>query len=210
MFPQIPKDQYLNINSINVRYWQAGSQGTPIILLHGGGSSVAFWLYNINALAEQHRVYAFDMVGSGRSDNPSASYSLSYQAQFIREFMDALNLERTTLVGHSMGGGAALQFALMFPQQLDKLILVNSLGLGREIAFFIRLSTLPFVVQFLRPSRHLKSLTMKQNVYDLTRIPTEWLEDQLNSRYSNSLSWSRKRALAQLAQTNEPIPLKEI
>lgn len=169
-----------------------------VILLHGGGGSIEFWLYNISALAQYHRVYAVDMVGSGRSDKPSASYSLTYQAQFIKDFMGTLGIESATLVGNSMGGGAALQFALMFPQQVNKLVLVDSLGLGKEIALGIRLATLPFVCQLLRPSRRLLVSMLRHNFYNPTLIPKEWLE----IRYPIFVLPDRKQALFALAQMN--------
>jgi pimeloyl-ACP methyl ester carboxylesterase len=194
----LPPDQYVKVGQINTRYWVLGDKGSTVILLHGGGGSVEFWLYNIGALAQYHRVYAVDMVGSGRSDKPSASYSLTYQAQFIKDFMDTLSIESATLVGNSMGGGAALQFAMMFPQQVNKLVLVNTLGLGREIAIGIRLATLPFVCRLLRPSRRLIMSTLKHNFYDLTVIPKEWIE----IRYPVFMLPGRKKALLELARMN--------
>lgn len=195
---QTPQDQYIKVGQINTRYWALGDEGTPVILLHGGGGSIEFWLYNISALAQYHRVYAVDMVGSGRSDKPSVSYSLTYQAQFIKDFMDILSIECATLVGNSMGGGAALQFAMMFPQQVNKLVLVDSLGLGKEIAIGIRLATLPFVGKLLRPSRSMLVPMLKHNFYNPTLIPKEWIE----IRYPIFALPDRKSALLALARMN--------
>lgn len=198
MYTPTPQDQYIKVGSVKTRYWQLGEAGKTVILLHGGGGSVEFWLYNVGALAQHHRVYAVDMVGSGRSDKPPASYSLTYQAQFIKDFMAALSIESTTLIGNSMGGGVALQFALMFPQKVEKLVLVDSLGLGKEIAIAIRLATLPFVVKLLRPSRSMIAPMLKQNFYDSTLIPAEWIE----LRYPIFALPDRKQALLALARTN--------
>jgi len=198
MLVQAPHDQYVKIGSINTRYWKLGENGSTVILLHGGGSSIEFWLYNIGTLAQYHRVYAFDMVGSGRSDKPSATYSLTYQAQFIKDFMDTLSIECASLVGNSMGGGAALQFALMFPQQLEKLVLVDSLGLGKEISLSLRLVTLPLVSRLLRPSRSMIASMLKHNVYNSTLIPQEWIE----IRYQVFVLPGRKKVLMKLARTN--------
>jgi len=194
---QIPVDQYVRVGPINTRYWTIG-MGNPVILLHGGQGSVEFWLYNIGTLATYHCVYALDMVGSGRSDKPQASYSLTYQAQFIKDFMDALGIESATLIGNSMGGGAALQFALLFPQWLNKLVLVDSMGLGREIALGIRLTTLPLLIRLLRPSRRLLAPMLRNNFYDPQTIPAEWVE----LRYPIFALPGRKPALMAMVKTN--------
>jgi 4,5:9,10-diseco-3-hydroxy-5,9,17-trioxoandrosta-1(10),2-diene-4-oate hydrolase len=175
-FTQTPQDQYIKVGRINTRYWTLGDGGKTIILLHGLGSCVETWKYTISALAQRHRVYAVDIVGFGRSDKPSTTYSLAYQAQFIKAFMDALNLKGTSLIGNSMGGGVALQFALLFPKQVEKLVLANSLGLGKEIALTLRLASLPFVSQLFRPSRSSTALVLKQSVYDPSVISDDWVE----------------------------------
>ena len=85
-----PIDQYIQVNGINTRYWQMGDspgerlcqRGSTIILLHGGNGSIEFWLYNIATLAQDHQVYAFDMVGAGKSDCPEVSYALLIKLSF--------------------------------------------------------------------------------------------------------------------------------
>jgi 4,5:9,10-diseco-3-hydroxy-5,9,17-trioxoandrosta-1(10),2-diene-4-oate hydrolase len=195
---KIPQDEYVKVGSVKTRYWRAGDKGSPVILLHGGGGSVEFWLYNIPVLAKHHRVYAFDMVGSGLSDKPSATYCLTYQAQFIKDFMETLGIDRATLIGNSMGGGAALQFALLFPERLHKLVLVDSFGLGREISFGLRLASIPFVVRSLRPNRRIFEPMIRHDFHDPTCIPQEWIE----IRYPIFALPGRQKALEQLARTN--------
>lgn len=173
---QTPQDLYVQVGQINTRYWTSGDKGTTVILLHGIGSCVETWTYNINVLAQHHRVYAVDLVGAGRSDKPPATYSLTYLAQFVLDFMDALSIECACLVGNSLGGGVALQFALNFPQKVEKLVLVNSLGLGKKITFTLRLATLPFVGKLFSPTRSGTALALKQTVYDPKLISDEWVE----------------------------------
>lgn len=173
---QTPPDRYVQVGQIHTRYWTSGDKGTTVILLHGIGSCVETWTYNINVLAQHHRVYAVDLVGAGRSDKPPATYSLTYLAQFVKDFMDALSIEGACLVGNSLGGGVALQFALNFPQKVEKLVLVNSLGLGKEITFTLRLATLPFVGKLFSPTRSGTALALKQTVYDPKLIYDEWVE----------------------------------
>jgi 4,5:9,10-diseco-3-hydroxy-5,9,17-trioxoandrosta-1(10),2-diene-4-oate hydrolase len=176
MLVQTPQDRYVQVGQINTRYWTSGDKGTTVILLHGIGSSVETWAYNISVLAQHHRVYAIDLVGAGRSDKPPATYSLTYLAQFVKDFMDALSIECATVIGNSLGGGVALQFALDFPQKLEKLVLVNSLGLGKEITLTLRLATLPFVGRLFKPTRSGTALALKQSVYDSTLISNDWVE----------------------------------
>ena len=144
-------------------------------MLHGLGSCVETWKYTIGALAQEHQVYAVDMVGAGRSEKPSITYSLADQAQFIKAFMDVLNIRSTSLVGNSMGGGVALKFALLFPQQVEKLVLANAFGLGKEISLTLRLASLPFVSQ-IRPSRSSTAVILKQSVYNPRLITDDWVE----------------------------------
>ena len=176
MLVQTPQDRYVQVGQINTRYWTSGDKGTTVILLHGIGSSVETWAYNISVLAQHHRVYAVDLVGAGRSDKPPATYSLTYLAQFVKDFMDALSIECASLIGNSLGGGVVLEFALNFPGKVEKLVLVNSLGLGKEITLTLRLATLPFVGRLFKPTRSGTALALKQSVYDSTLISNDWVE----------------------------------
>jgi len=176
MLVQTPQDRYVQVNQINTRYWTSGDKGSIVILLHGIGSSVETWMYNISALAQQHCVYAVDLVGAGRSDKPPVTYSLTYLTQFVKGFMDAHSIESACLVGNSLGGAIALQFTLNFPEKVEKLVLVNSLGLGKEITLTLRLATLPFLGKLLKPTRIGTALALKQCVDEPTLISNEWIE----------------------------------
>jgi len=115
-------------------------------------------------------------MGSGYSDKPSISYSLADLAKFVKAFMVTLKLERATLVGNSLGGGVALWFALLFPQQIEKLVLANSLGLGKQIMFVFRLASLPWSSLLFRPSRVSTAFILKQIVHDSAVITDDWVE----------------------------------
>ena len=105
----LPSEQYVKLGSVNTRYWQAGSGGSAVVLLHGIGCSVLEWQANINELARQHRVYALDILGFGLTDKPSnAPANIRGLAKFTLEFMDALGIAQAHLVGNSMGGRIAL------------------------------------------------------------------------------------------------------
>lgn len=194
----LPPDLYLQVNGINTRYWQMGDRGSTIILLHGGNGSIEFWLYNIATLARHHRVYAFDMVGSGKSDRPDASYSLRYQAEFLHGFMAALKIDMATLIGNSMGGGVSLEFTRLYPDRVDKLVLVDSMGFGREISLGIRLITLPAIINLLRPGRWMIPAMLRSNFYDGSQLPPEWIE----FRYPIFAIPGSNRVILQLGRSN--------
>ena len=194
----IPEDRYVRVEGINTRYWQMGDAGISVILLHGGNGSIEFWLYNIAALAQHYRVYAFDMVGSGKSDYPDADYSLTYQAEFLKSFMSALAIESATLIGNSMGGAVSLQFTRSYPDRVDRLVLVDSMGLGKEINFGIRLITLPAIINLLRPSRWMIPAMLRSNFYKGRNLPPEWIE----LRYRVFAIPGRNKVILQLGQSN--------
>jgi pimeloyl-ACP methyl ester carboxylesterase len=198
MFDSLPPDLYIAVNGVRTRYWQMGTQGSPVMLLHGGNGSIEFWLYNMAALAAAHRVYAFDMVGSGRSDYPDGSYSLAYQAEFLAGFMTALDINSATLIGNSMGGAVALEFTRLFPDRVDKLVLVDSMGLGQEISLGIRLITLPAIVSLLRPGRWMIPAMLRSNFYNSQLLPPEWIE----LRYPIFAIPDRNQVILRLGQSN--------
>jgi pimeloyl-ACP methyl ester carboxylesterase len=172
------QDQYVKVGSVNTRYWQAGSSGNTVILLHGGGGYIELWKHNIFELAKHHRVYAFDMVGAGRSDKPHADYTFDFMAQFTRDFMKVLDISKASLIGTSAGGGVALTVALKFSEFVDRLVLVGSAGLGKEINFLLRITTLPGLGRlFSSPSKSGVAMLCKQAVYDPNLITDEIVEE---------------------------------
>lgn len=102
-------------------------QGPPLILIHGFGGSMWQWEYQSSALARDFRVITLDLLGSGFSDKPDLEYRPEEVLRFFRGFMDALQLDRATLVGNSMGAGVALGMALTVPERVDRLILIGGL-----------------------------------------------------------------------------------
>lgn len=118
--------------------------GTQTVLfVHGLMSSAATWAGQVARLAPRHRGIAPDLFGHGQSDKPVGDYSLSAHAASLRDLLDALDIRSVTMVGHSLGGGIALQFAYLFPDRVAALVLVSSGGLGRELNLLLRAATLP-------------------------------------------------------------------
>lgn len=132
------------IHGHRMAYRVAGDPRLPVLLLlHGLTSSSATWEPVMAALGERAHVIAPDLVGHGASDKPRGDYSLGAFAAGIRDLLEKLGHTSATVVGHSLGGGVALQFAYQFPDYTERLGLVSSGGLGREVSWILRAATLP-------------------------------------------------------------------
>jgi pimeloyl-ACP methyl ester carboxylesterase len=125
-----------------VSYVKAGS-GPLLLLIHGIAGSVENWQEVIEPLAQRHTVVAPSLPGHGRSAPGAGDYSLGALAAGLRDLLVALGYERATLVGHSLGGGIAMQFAYQFPEITERLALVSSGGLGPEVSAILRAAALP-------------------------------------------------------------------
>jgi pimeloyl-ACP methyl ester carboxylesterase len=134
--------RHLTLHGDRVAYRQAGS-GPVLLLVHGITSSSVTWERVFPYLARRFTVIAADLAGHGESAKPRGDYSLGAHAAGLRDLLVALGHERATLVGHSLGGGIALQFSYQFPERCDRLVLVDSGGLGREVSWLLRAATLP-------------------------------------------------------------------
>jgi pimeloyl-ACP methyl ester carboxylesterase len=181
----MPQDRYIKIGNINTRYWAEGDKGSNVILIHGLGASADIWMHNISAIASGYRVYAPDLVGFGRSDKPDVKYSPSYMAVFINDFMTALDIENACLMGLSLGGGVALQYILQFASNVQRLVLVDSAGLGREMPLAMRLATVPVIGELmLSPSRAGMAFVLKQLVHDPAVITDDLIDLYVELNFS--------------------------
>ena len=125
-----------------VTYVEAGS-GPVLLLIHGMAGNIGNWQKVIAALARHHTVVAADLPGHGASAPGAGDYSLGALAAGLRDLLVVLGHERATLVGHSLGGGIAMQFAYQFPEITERLVLVSSGGLGPEVSPVLRAAALP-------------------------------------------------------------------
>ena len=138
----------IKVDGLDVNYYIAG-QGEPLVVIHGGGGDARTWSHNIEELSMYYTVYAPDLPGYGASQPLAGNYFIPELAKFIDSFSNNLGIDRFHLVGHSLGGGVALNYALEFPHKIKKLVLVSSLCLGREIAFWVRLLSIPAFLRSL-------------------------------------------------------------
>jgi pimeloyl-ACP methyl ester carboxylesterase len=140
--PQLGRYEEIELHGHTVGF-QAAGDGPLLVLLHGITSTSAAWRDVMPRLAERYTVIAPDMVGHGRSAKPRGDYSLGAYAAGVRDLLGVLGFERGTVVGHSLGGGIAMQFAYLFPEYVERMALISSGGLGREVHPLLRAATLP-------------------------------------------------------------------
>lgn len=145
---------YVEMHGERRAYRQAGSGGEVVLLLHGMAGSSDTWQDIIPLLALRYRVIAPDLLGHGLSDKPRSDYSLGAFAASLRDLLDELDVPRVTLVGHSLGGGVAIQFLYQHPEYCRRLVLVSSGGLGPDVGWILRLLAAPgaeLVLPFVAP-----------------------------------------------------------
>lgn len=130
--------------------YRTGGNGAVVLLIHGMAGSSSTWKHVMPALSEKFTVVAPDLLGHGRSDKEQDDYSLGAFASLLRDLLVALGHERATVVGQSLGGGIAMQLAYQYPERCERLVLVGSGGLGREVNRVLPLLTLPGADTLLR------------------------------------------------------------
>jgi len=142
------RQQTLTLHGHSIVYVQKGS-GPVLLLIHGMAGASDTWRSVIDSLADHATVLAVDLPGHGSSSLGGGDYSLGSLAAFLRDVLMALGHERVTLVGHSLGGGIAMQFSYQFPEMTERLVLVSSGGLGLEVNPVLRAASLPGANLFL-------------------------------------------------------------
>ncbi|SOD70477.1 pimeloyl-ACP methyl ester carboxylesterase [Jatrophihabitans sp. GAS493] len=132
----------VSLHGHDLAYLDSGT-GPNLLLVHGLLSSNRTWAGVIDDLDDEYRLIAPDLFGHGTSAKPRGDYSLGAHAATLRDLIDRLDIDRVTLVGHSLGGGIAMQFCYLFPERVERLVLVSSGGLGRAVSPLLRSATLP-------------------------------------------------------------------
>jgi pimeloyl-ACP methyl ester carboxylesterase len=143
----------IELHGHRVIYRIAGS-GPPVVLIHGMVNSSRHWERVALELADAYTVIAPDLIGHGDSATPRGDYSLGAHAASIRDLLAAIGVDRATIVGHSLGGGVAMQFFYQFPQRVERLALVSSGGLGRDVSPLLRSAALPGASALLSLAAH--------------------------------------------------------
>lgn len=131
------RSKQTKVGELDIHYL-TGGQGYPLVIIHGGGEGAKSWLQNLAELSRHYTVYVPDLPGFGCSQAMGDGSHISDFVEFVKDFSHELGLKRFHLMGHSIGGGIALHYALRFPHEIKSLVLVDSLCLGKEIALWIR------------------------------------------------------------------------
>src|SRR5687767_15602421 len=140
-YDEIPAEK-ISWHNNEIVFRRCGS-GEAVILLHGIAGSFDTWTPVLPELGRSYYTVAPDLLGHGRSAKPRGDYSLGAYATGLRDLMEALEIPSATIVGHSLGGGIAMQFAYQFPERCQRLVLVSSGGLGPEVTPLLKAATLP-------------------------------------------------------------------
>lgn len=142
--PDEAKRLYATVYGTQIHYVERG-KGPVVILIHGLGDNTDVWQTTLEALGAKYRVIAYDQPGFGKSDKPFISYRIGTMVDFLDGFMKALHIEHASLVGNSMGGWVAVDFALRHPEKVDRLVLISAAGYASwpspEVANALRLAT---------------------------------------------------------------------
>src|SRR4051812_30101546 len=159
---------YVTVHGHRRAFVKLGS-GPAVLLLHGLGCDHRTWLPVIDALSRHYTVIAPDLLGHGRSDKPRADYSVGGFANGMRDLLTVLGIDRATIVGHSFGGGVAMQFAYQFPESVERAVLVSSGGLGHGVSIALRAATLPGAATVLRVASAIAPRPLARLVHRLLR-----------------------------------------
>ncbi|MFD0807591.1 alpha/beta fold hydrolase [Nocardioides caeni] len=189
--------QYVVLHGKRRAFVKQGS-GPALLLLHGLACDHTTWSPVIDALAKKYTVIAPDLLGHGLSDKPRADYTLGGYANGMRDLLTVLGIDKVSVVGHSFGGGVAMQFAYQFPERTQRVMLVATGGLGPEVSSFIKLVQVPgwfraMGLLTLPGVRHVETLAL--------RTAAEYGDQRLLRKYTRDLaeiaeivdSWSDRR-----------------
>jgi|SRR5581483_2738556 4,5:9,10-diseco-3-hydroxy-5,9,17-trioxoandrosta-1(10),2-diene-4-oate hydrolase len=188
-------EKYIQVNGWRTRYVHAGETGPNLILIHGLGASLDSWMLNVDELARDFRVYALDMLYFGKSAKPPHDPTPMDFTAFVRGFMDALGIARATLVGNSMGGAIAVRTAIDSPARVERLILVDPAGFGRELVWWLRVRTLFDIRLQGKPSPRMLRYGLSQVFYNPDRVPPALVDAMLALNEEPGMSEAYRRVI---------------
>lgn len=188
MTPPMPTEKTVQVFGQKIVYYEAG-QGPNVIFIHGLGADASSWMMNIAALSAKYHVVALDQIGFGQSSKPLVDYKIGTFVDFLQEFMRVLSIPKASLVGNSLGGWIAADFAARHPEMVEKLILVDAAGVKQEGEVKIPVDLNPATLEGTR------------QVLEYIAYDHRWVNDQLvrqvfEKRLRNSDGYTIERVLA--------------
>jgi pimeloyl-ACP methyl ester carboxylesterase len=190
-----PKTIQINGHTI---FYAVKGEGKPLLLIHGYGAAAWVWEKQIDVLSQFYRVYALDLIGHGFSDRPKISYTPRTYVHFLKEFMDGVEIEKASLIGNSMGGGIAWAMAILYPEQVDRLILIDCVPPDvlrqvknesfRTLAAIKDIPILPYLVIAARGRHSIKSVLL-ECVSDTKLITPEMVNRQYSLSRIKGTTW---------------------
>ncbi len=182
---QSTKHCYADVGGVNLHWIEIGDSDAnpPLILLHGLSDCYSTWKHITADLARDRRLLIPDLPGHGYSARPDASYGIQWHASIIAQWLDLLDFQQVDCAGHSFGGGVAQMLLLECPQRIRKLALLSSGGLGREVAFELRLASIPWIFEklgqpfmatgMLMALWHIDDSLSKEHITELCKINSQ-------------------------------------
>jgi pimeloyl-ACP methyl ester carboxylesterase len=187
----------VRVNGRSIFYTVKGS-GEPILLIHGFGAGMWVWEKQVEVLSRSHRVYALDLLGHGFSDRPRISYTPEAYLNFLKGFLDGVGIKKATLIGNSMGGGIAWGMAILFPERVERLILIDCappdvLKQVKNNSFLtlVSIKHLPLLPTLMIASRDRRSIkqVLEECVFDTRQITPDVLDRQCRLLRIEGTTW---------------------
>jgi len=190
--------QTIRINGHTIFYTVKGA-GRPVVLIHGYGASIWVWEKQIEVLSQEYRVYALDLIGHGFSDRPRIPYTPETYIDCLKHFMDGVGIEKATLIGNSMGGGVAWATAILFPQRVDRLVLIDCVPPDvlrevknesfRMLAAIKDIPVLPYLVMAVRNKNSIRKVLL-ECISDIQLITPEVVNRQYQLSRIKGTTWA--------------------
>jgi pimeloyl-ACP methyl ester carboxylesterase len=182
----------------NTIFYVVKGEGKPLILIHGYGAGMWVWEKQIDFFSQSYQVYALDLIGHGFSDRPKVPYTAEAYIHFLRDFMDGVGIEKAILIGNSMGGGIAWSMAALFPERVERLVLINCVPPDvldqvrndslRTLVAIQDVPLLPYLVVASRSKRSIKWI-LQECVSDIRLITPEILNRQYQLSKIKGTTW---------------------
>jgi pimeloyl-ACP methyl ester carboxylesterase len=190
--------QTIQINGHTIFYVVKGV-GRPLVLIHGYGAGIWVWEKQFEALSSFYRVYALDLIGHGFSDRPKIPYTPETYIHCLGDFMEGVGIEKATLIGNSMGGGVAWATAILFPERVDRLILIDCVPPGvlkevknesfRMLAAIKDIPFLPYLVMAVRNKSSIRKILL-ECISDIKLVTPEVVNRQYQLSRIKGTTWA--------------------